>query len=74
MRSKKESKALIDLGSKIRSFRIERGYNQTEFANIIGKDQPSINRLENGKINPGYLYLLQIANGLELSIHKIIPS
>lgn len=66
MRSKEESKILLELGDKIRRLRISKGYNQTEFANIIGKDQPSINRLENGKINPGYLYLVEIEKGLEL--------
>ena len=73
MRSREETKLLIELGSKIRSTRIERGYNQTEFANIIGKDQSSINRLENGKINVGYLYLVEIAKGLCVSITELLP-
>jgi len=68
MRAKNDSKILIELGTKIRNLRVKKGYNQTEFANIIGKDQPSVNRLENGKINPGYLYLLQIQKGLGMSI------
>lgn len=73
MRSEQDAKRLIELGSKIRSLRLEKGYNQTEFASIIGKDQPSLNRLENGKINPGYLFLIQIAEGLELDVTEIFP-
>ena len=72
MRSKEEKEKLQELGEKIRSFRLSKGYNQTEFANLIGKDQPSLNRLENGNVNPGYLYLLQIAKGLEISINELI--
>ncbi len=71
MRTDIEKQILIQLGNKIRTIRIEKGFNQTEFANLIGKDQPSLNRLENGKINPGYLYLFEIARGLEIDISKL---
>ena len=73
MRSSEDKTSLIELGGKIRSIRLEKGLNQTEFANIIGKDQPSMNRLENGKINPGYLYLKKIAKGLEVNICDLLP-
>ncbi len=72
MRSQDEKILLKELGNKIRLLRHEKGFNQTEFANIIGKDQPSVNRLENGNVNPGYLYLLQIAKGLDLSINELL--
>lgn len=73
MRSTSDKRQLIELGSKIRSLRLEKGLSQTEFANIIGKDQPSVNRLENGKINPGYLYLKEIANGLDTPLCELLP-
>lgn len=72
MRSAEDKEKLKRLGDNIKSIRLSKGLNQTEFANIIGKDQPSINRLENGNINPGYLYLLEIARGLEVKIETII--
>ena len=72
MRSQEEKEKLKELGEKIRSLRLAKCYNQTEFANLIGKDQPSINRLENGNVNPGYLYLLQIAKGLEISVDGLV--
>ena len=72
MRSQDEKILLKELGNKIRLLRLEKGFNQTEFANIIGKDQPSVNRLENGNVNPGYLYLLQIAKGLDLSLNELL--
>ncbi len=72
MRSKEEKELLKEFGNKIRFIRVSKGYNQTEFANIIGKDQPSINRLENGNVNAGYLYLLQIAKGLDMPINELL--
>lgn len=72
MRSTDEIEYLKQLGENIRAKRVSLGYNQTEFANIIGKDQPSINRLENGKVNPGALYLRQIAMGLDTNIEDLL--
>lgn len=59
---------LIQLGLKVKSIRVSKGFTQTELANIIGKDHPSINRLEKGKINPSYIFLLEVAEGLDVSI------
>lgn len=70
MKTSDESELLVKLGNRIRKLRVERGFSQTELANIIGKDQPSINRIEQGKINPGYLILQQIADGIGVSIQN----
>ena len=59
---------LIELGLKVKSIRVSKGLTQTELANTIGKDHPSINRLEKGKINPSYMFLLEVAEGLGVSI------
>jgi putative transcriptional regulator len=61
---------LIELGLKVKSIRVSKGFTQTELANIIGKDHPSINRLEKGKINPSYIFLLEVAEGLGVSINE----
>jgi putative transcriptional regulator len=61
---------LIQLGLKVKSIRVSKGFTQTELANIIGKDHPSINRLEKGKINPSYIFLLEVAEGLGVSINE----
>lgn len=71
MRTSEEAAILAELGNTIRTIRTNKGMNQTEFANSIGKDQPSVNRLENGKINPGYLYLRQIAKGLNVEVGEL---
>lgn len=62
---------LIKLGLKVKELREEKGLSQTELAYKIGKDQPSINRLEKGKVNPSIIYLLEICEGLEISIIEL---
>ncbi len=63
---------LIMLGLKVRELRISKSLSQTDLAFKIGKDQPSINRLEKGKVNPSILYLLDIANGLEIKVSDLL--
>lgn len=63
---------LIELGKKVRKARIKSELSQTELAYSIGKDQPSINRLEKGRINPSYFYLLEICEGLDISLSELL--
>jgi len=63
---------LIALGEKVRKARMAKGISQTELANNIGKDQPSLNRLERGRINPSYIYLLEVCEGLEMSLIELL--
>ena len=65
---------LKSLGGRIKEIRLAKGLTQTELAHKIGKDHPSINRLEKGKINPSYFFLCEIAEGLEISINDIFES
>ncbi len=60
------------LGEQIRTKRLQKNVSQAELAARIGKDDTSISRLENGKVNPTYTYLLQIAQGLEISISDLL--
>ena len=66
------SDKIVKLGEKIKSIRISQGLTQIDLAYKIGKDQPSINRLEKGKINPSFLYLTEIAEGLEVTISELL--
>ncbi|MEP4091783.1 helix-turn-helix transcriptional regulator [Reichenbachiella sp.] len=63
---------LKGIGDKVRSARIAKGLSQTKLAYSIGKDQPSINRLEKGNVNPSYLYLLEICEGLEITLSELL--
>ena len=65
-------KALITLGERVKEIRIAKGLTQMELAHRIGKDHPSINKLENAKVNPSYLFLLEICEGLEIELKELI--
>ena len=39
---------------------------------MIEKDQQSIQRFEAGKINPSYIYLLEICEGLECKLDEVL--
>ena len=59
------------LGQKIISLRSERNWSQAELARACFKDRQSIERLENGKINPSVYYLQEVAQALEVPLYKI---
>lgn len=59
---------LRQLGARVKEIRIKKGLTQIELANKIGKDHPSINKLENGKVNPSYIFLLEVSLGLDVDI------
>jgi len=65
---KSKEKLLEELGARIRLVRKDKNITQVELANSIGKDQQSIQRLESGRINPTYYFLLEVAEGLGVSI------
>jgi len=62
---------LKQLGERIRTIRKAKGITQTELAHKLDKDQPSVNRLETGKINASYYYLSQIAKGLGVTLEEM---
>lgn len=63
---------LKELGNKFRIARAKQNISQTELAYKIGKDQPSINRLENGNVNPSYLYLKNVCEGLDITLPELL--
>lgn len=69
----KEKKILLKrLGGNIRRIRKEKGLTQVELANMVNKDQQSIQRLEMGNINPSFYYLYEIAEGLEIDLKELM--
>jgi transcriptional regulator with XRE-family HTH domain len=63
---------LLSLGKRVKEIRLSKNLTQTELANFIGKDHPSINKLENGKVNPSYIFLLEVAEGLDVDLKDFI--
>lgn len=63
---------LKNLGKKIKKIRKSKELTQFELGVRIQKDQQSISRLEAGEINPSYIYLLEICQGLEVELKDIL--
>ena len=63
---------LKKLGERVREIREGKNLTQFELATLINKDQQSIQRLEKGKINPSYIYLLEVCKGLEVELKDIL--
>lgn len=70
--NKKERERLKALGEKVKNIRKQKGFTLKELAHSIDKDPQSIHRLESGAINPSYLYLLQICNGLDIDLTELL--
>jgi len=67
-----KSKELIKLGKRIRELRIKKGLSQAKLGIKILKDQQSIHKVEVGEFNPTYVYLLEISEGLDISISELL--
>jgi transcriptional regulator with XRE-family HTH domain len=70
--TKDQQKRLNELGARVRAIREGKNISQTQLAHSIGKDPQSIYRLEVGGINPSYLYLQQICEGLNISLSELV--
>jgi putative transcriptional regulator len=64
----KKEEELEKLGKRIKQIRIEKGMTQVHLAHSINKDQQSVQRLEAGRRNPSYTYLMEVAQGLGVDI------
>ena len=73
-RSKTDNNKLLSLGDRIKNLREKKGLTQEALALACDKDKQSIQRLEAGKVNPGYLYLHQICEGLQIEISELLKS
>jgi len=72
--SKKQQDKLKTLGEKVKQVRTGKGLTLKDLAHAIGKDPQSIHRLESGKINPSYIYLLDVCIGLGIEIHTLFET
>lgn len=56
----------------MKQLREERGLSLKALAHAINKDPQSIHRLEQGGVNPSYLYLLSVCEGLDISFPELM--
>ena len=67
-----KSEELKLLGLRIRELRTNKGLSQAKLGVLINKDQQSIHKIESGQFIPSYYYLLEICEGLEISIKELL--
>ncbi len=60
------------IGQRIVVLREQRGWSQSDLARACNKDRQSIEKIENGKVNPTLYTLLEIANALEISLSTLV--
>ncbi|MBP7859969.1 helix-turn-helix transcriptional regulator [Patescibacteria group bacterium] len=63
---------LKQLGKNVIKLREQKGWSQSELSRNCEKDRQSIERLENGKINPSAFYLKEIADGLGVPLSELL--
>ena len=60
------------ISKRIIEWRTQKGWNQSDLARACDKDRQTIQKLESGRVNPTIYTLQQIADGLGVSLSKIV--
>ena len=60
------------LGQRIIDLRTQKGWSQSDLSRACNKDRQTIEKIENGKVNPTLYTLFEIANALEISLSKLV--
>ena len=60
-----------ELGERIRSLRIQRGYSLRAFALMIGVDHAYLSRSERGEKSVNLDFLLRVAQGLDIELYEL---
>jgi putative transcriptional regulator len=70
--SKKQQTRLKKLGAAIKRIRQEKNLTLKELAHNLGKDPQSISRVEQADVNPSFLYLCELCEGLDISMEELM--
>jgi transcriptional regulator with XRE-family HTH domain len=62
----------IEFGERIRILRLERGWTQVEMADFLVMDRSYLSEIETGKKDPSLTMLKTIAEGLSITLSKLI--
>jgi len=60
------------IGQRVVRLRMARNWSQADLARATLKDRQSIERLENGKVNPSLYYLQEVAKALDVPLTQLI--
>ncbi len=60
------------LGKRVRALRLERQWTQVEMAEMLGVDRSYLSEIETGKKDPSMRVLKPIADGLGMSLSRLL--
>ena len=63
-----KSPLLVDLGNRIRTLRMGKGWTQITFAINCDMEKSSMSRIESGKVNLTYLTMHRLSSCLGISV------
>ena len=69
----KDDKLLAEIGNKIRTCRINKGFSIEYLANESEVDYSQLSRMELGKVNFSISILFKIANNLGIDAKDLLP-
>lgn len=67
-----QNPTLIQFGIRVRELRISKGMTQLELADKFQSAEATISRLEKGRLNPSLLWLIKLANALEVEFSELV--
>jgi transcriptional regulator with XRE-family HTH domain len=62
----------VQFGDRIRALRLKRGWTQVEMADFLAMDRSYLSEIETGKKDPSLTMLKSIAEGLSMTLGKLI--
>jgi transcriptional regulator with XRE-family HTH domain len=62
----------IEFGDRIRMLRLERGWTQVEMADFLAMDRSYLSEIETGKKDPSLTMLKTIADGLSITMSRLV--
>lgn len=68
------SKLSVEIGQRIRSYRLQNGFNQEDLAEKCGLHPTYIGQVERGEKNATIESMSKIANGLHLPLSKLFEN
>ena len=63
---------LKQLGERAKELRLSKGMTQLELADKFGSAESTISRLEKGKYNPTYFWLIKFCKALEIDMKELV--